>query len=112
MFAFVSNSPAHTASAIVGSVAAALICLGAAAGPAKAQTAYQDLEAPRTVEVSLAGVNLNSEKGRDALESRIRAAARTVCATGGHDVKSRTDETRCVRDAVAAATAPINFAAR
>ncbi len=112
MFAFASHSATTTVSAIAGTVAAALICLGAAAGPAKAAEAGQNFEAPRSVEVSLAGVNLNSEKGREALETRIRAAARTVCATGGHDVKSRTDQTRCVREAVSAATTPLSFAAR
>lgn len=112
MFAFASHSPARTVSALAGTVAAALICLGAAAGPAKATTLDQNADAVRTAEVSLAGVNLSSEKGRHALETRIRAAARSVCTTGGHNVKSRTDEMRCIRDAVSAAITPLRVAAR
>lgn len=109
MFAFVSPTTGRTATALLGSVAAAFICLGAAAGPAKAAPAVD--EAPRSVEVSLEGINLNSAKGQDMLKARLRAAARTVCDNGASNAMERNEQSRCMQEALTEATTPLRFAA-
>jgi UrcA family protein len=106
MFAFAESSVSRAALALVGTVIGAALCLGAAAGPANAQTA-DDL---RSVKVAIGDLNLASPIDQKRLDARLRSAARSVCANGGQTVADRTHETACVREAVKA-TAPQRFAA-
>lgn len=111
MFAFASHTPARTASALVGTVAAALLCLGAAAGPAKAAPAATlDFEAPRSVQVSVAGIDLNSDKGQAELRARLRAAARSVCHTYENTPQARIETSRCAWEAMRNAAMPVRLA--
>jgi UrcA family protein len=58
-------------------VAAAAVCtVGAFAAPAA-------FAAPKSIEVSFKDLDLTSTNGQNALEGRIKAAARNVCRTGG-----------------------------
>jgi UrcA family protein len=81
----------------VGTVLCAGVCLIAATAPAQAA------EAPRATTVSYVDLNLGNDQGRDTLDARIKAAARSVCANGGNDVRARTVEARCVREAISQA---------
>ena len=54
-------------------------------------------------DVSHIDLNLANDQGRDALDTRIKSAARSVCATGSGDVRARRDEARCVREAISQA---------
>lgn len=108
MFAFVSPTAGRNAAALLGSVAAAFICLGAAAGPANAAPAIDD--APRTVEVSVDGLDLNSAKGQEMLQARLRAAARAVCDNGAVNAMERIEKSRCMQGALEEATTPLRFA--
>ena len=90
---------ARTAFSTAATAVLASVCLFAAAGPALA-------EAPKSVAVSYADLDLSHTAGRATLDSRIQSAARSVCATGGIDLVSKSLEDRCVRDAVAKAAKP------
>jgi UrcA family protein len=94
MFATANDSIVRTVAGTIGTVVFASACLLAAAGPAAAS------EAPRASVVSYSDLDLAHAPGRNALEFRIKAAARNVCASGLDDVRGRTAEARCVRDAV------------
>lgn len=109
MFAFASHTPARTASALVGTVAAALLCLGAAAGPAKAAPAL-DVEAPRSMQVSAEGIDLNSAEGRTELRARLRTAARSVCKTDDYTPQDRIETSRCAWEAMRTAKMPTRLA--
>jgi UrcA family protein len=92
----------------VGTLIAAGACLFGAAGPAYAGTADA---APRTQNVVYGDLNLGKTAGRVQLDSRIKAAARQVCVSGGDDIRSRSDEARCIRAAIAGARSQLNVAA-
>lgn len=91
-------APSTTAArALIGSfgtLVCAGICLLGATAPAAAA------EPVRTVTIDYADLDLAHDGGRDALDSRIKAAARKVCSDGSRDLRSRTEETRCVRTAI------------
>ena len=93
----VSTSAFRNVLGTVGTVVCAGICLLAATAPAQAA------EAPRATTVSYVDLNPGNDQGRNTLDARIKAAARSVCANGGGDVRARTDEARCVREAIAQA---------
>ena len=50
--------------------------------------------------VSYADLNLANVQGRAALNARIKAAARSVCKADSSDLQSRTNETRCIKQAI------------
>lgn len=98
MFAIVSDTAVRTVLGTIGTAVFAGACLLAATAPANAA------EAPRAQAVSYSDLNLSSAQGREALELRIKQAARNVCFTGSDDVRAKTEEARCVRSAVDGAT--------
>lgn len=102
MFAstFTTASTARTVIGTIGTVFCAGLCLLTATAPAAAA------EAPRAQLVSVADLNLAHPQGRNALDARIRQAARTVCDNGSGDLRARAEAARCVRAAIASA-API-----
>jgi UrcA family protein len=87
----------RTVAGTVGTLIFAGACLFGATAPAVAA------EAPAAVAVSYTDLNLASEKGRAALDTRIRQAARSVCFSGTRDLRSRTEEVRCYQNAVKSA---------
>jgi UrcA family protein len=95
---FTTNAIAlRTVAGTVGTIIFAGACLFGATAPAVAT------EVPQTVAVSFTDLNLASESGRAVLDARIRQAARTVCFSGGRDVRSMTAEARCRHEAVKSA---------
>jgi UrcA family protein len=87
--------------AVVGAFGTALfagLALSGALAPANAA----EVQA-RVQTVSYADLNLANAAGRAALDSRIKAAAETVCATGLNDTAAKVAESRCVKSAVEAA---------
>jgi UrcA family protein len=81
----------------IGTVICAGVCLVAATAPAQAA------EAPRATTVSYVDLNLANDQGRDTLDARIKAAARSVCANSGGDLRARTGQARCIREAISQA---------
>lgn len=102
MFTTITNSVQRSIIGSIGTVLCAGLCVAAAAGPAKAAEAQQFA---RVQTVSHADLNLSNPAGRAALDQRIKAAAETVCSTGLNDTAAKSAESRCVRDAIAGATA-------
>ena len=96
-----STSAFRTVLGAFGSVIFASACLLGAAAPAAA--APMPVDASQTAVVSYADLNLASDHGRNALDARIRFAARNVCETGARDVASLAQANRCVRAAIEAA---------
>jgi UrcA family protein len=95
---FATNSIAlRTLAGTVGTIIFAGACLFGATAPAVAA------EAPRTAKVSYTDLNLASDKGRAVLDARIRQAARSVCFEGGQDLRSKTEESRCLHEAIKSA---------
>ena len=74
--------------------------VGAATAPANAATVDA-----ATVSVSYSDLNMASPAGQSAYAGRVKAAAKTVCATDLNDVASRTAEQNCIDAAVAAGKA-------
>ncbi len=93
----IGNTTLRTIFGTVGTVICAGVCLVAATAPAQAA------DAARMTTVSHIDLNLANDQGRDALDTRIKSAARSVCATGSGDVRARRDEARCVREAISQA---------
>lgn len=91
------NTALRTIFGTIGTVICAGVCLVAATAPAQAANAAS------ITTVSHVDLNLASDRGRDVLDTRIKSAARSVCANGGGDVRARTDEARCVREAISQA---------
>ena len=89
-----SNTALRTIFGTIGTVICAGVCLVAATAPAQAANAAG------ITTVSLLDLNLASDQGRDALNTRIKSAARSVCANGSDDVRARRDEARCVHEAI------------
>lgn len=83
----------------LGTVVCAGVCLIAATAPARAG----GFETPRAIAVGYSDLNLASSHGRSVLDARIRSAARTVCATGSNDLRSKMAADRCLRGALEAA---------
>lgn len=79
----------------------ATTCLTVAVAPAAAANVAPTLSKT----VSYADLNLGSAQGRAALQQRIKSAARTVCKVDAADLNARTSESRCVKTAIATATA-------
>ncbi len=98
MFATLNDTMTRIVIGTFGTALCAGACLFGAAAPAVAAPA----ESTRVVHY--ADLNLASEAGRDTLHLRITQAARAVCATGLRDVRSQTDERRCIKSAVEAAS--------
>ncbi|MBC7519736.1 MAG: UrcA family protein [Sandarakinorhabdus sp.] len=96
-----STSAFRTVLGAFGTVICAGACLIGATAPAAA--APMPVDASQTAVVSYADLNLASDHGRNALDARIRFAARNVCETGARDVASMAQASRCVRAAVEAA---------
>ncbi|GGI79533.1 hypothetical protein GCM10007973_15140 [Polymorphobacter multimanifer] len=106
MFAFAQSTASRAAFGLVGTVIGAALCIGAAAGPAQAQ----QVDAPRSVKVAIGDLNLASTVDHKRLDTRLRAAARSVCANGGDTIADRTHQSQCIRDAIKA-TEPARMAA-
>ena len=88
---------------VLGSFAALVLGLtfvGAATAPAHAAT--MDVT---SISVSYSDLNMASPAGQSAYAGRVKAAAKTVCATDLSDVASRTAEQNCIDAAVAAGKA-------
>ncbi len=61
----------------------ATLCIGAATSPATASTTMSvNAAGERTATINHADLDLGSPAGRNALTTRIRDAARKVCANG------------------------------
>jgi UrcA family protein len=75
--------------------AVALSCLFAAAVPTAASAAERE---PVQVRISTKGLDLHTDTGRRALESRIVRAAQAVCAPHGATLDMRLDAMRCVKE--------------
>ena len=101
MFATLTHNAQRVIIGSIGTVLAAGLSLSGALAPAQAA----ETSAARVQTVSYADLNLTNAAGRAALDQRIKAAAESVCATGLNDTAARTAESRCVKDAIAAATA-------
>lgn len=101
MFTTLTDSVQRSIIGSIGTILCAGLCVAGAAGPAEAAEA----PAARVQTVSYADLNLANAAGRAALDQRIKAAAESVCSSGLNDTAARTAESRCVRDAIAAATA-------
>ena len=97
MLATLNETTQRTVLGTVGTLIFAGACLFGAVAPAKAA------EAPRAQVVSYSDLDLSHVQGRNALDGRIKQAARSVCATGSADLRSRSEEARCIRNAVNAA---------
>ena len=97
------NTASHTVQrALIGAFGTALfagITLSGALAPANAA----EVQA-RVQTVSYADLNLSNAAGRATFDQRVKAAAETVCATGLNDVAAKTAESRCVKNAIEAAT--------
>ena len=88
---------------LLGSFAAlalGMTFVGAATAPAHAATTDA-----ASVSVSYADLNMASPAGQSAFAARVKAAAKTVCASDMNDVASRSAEEQCVDAAVASAKA-------
>ncbi len=90
----IGNTTLRTISGTIGTLVCAGICLMAATAPAQAA------DSAHMIMINHVDLNLANDRGRDALDARIKSAARSVCASGGSDVRARTDEARCVRTAI------------
>jgi UrcA family protein len=92
---FSTNDFARNAVSAAGAALLAGACLFAAAAPANATPVF----ASRSV--SFADLNLAQPQGRATLDARIKSAAKSVCTVGGNDLKTRLNETRCIKTAIA-----------
>lgn len=86
---------------LLGSFAAlalGMTFVGAATAPAQAATVDAT-----SVSVSYSDLNMASAAGQSAFAARVKAAAKTVCATDLADIASRSAEQACIDNAVASA---------
>ena len=95
---FATQDFTRNAVSVAGAALLAGVCLFAAAAPATAAPV------PVSKTVSYADLNLAQPQGRATLDGRIKSAAKSVCTVGGSDLKSRLEELRCVKSAIAAAS--------
>ena len=105
MFTTENDSIFRNLAGAVGTLVFAGACLIAAAGPVNAA------EVPRAQIVRYGDLDLSNASGRNALESRIQAAAHYVCTAGMDDVRARIDKSRCIRNAVNGAKKTVAAAA-
>lgn len=101
MFTTASSSIRTNVIAAIGTALFAGICLFGATAPAAAQ------DAPQVKTVSYTDLNVASASGRHTLDRRIVQAARSVCESGGNDVRSLNAEARCTDKAVSDARSQI-----
>jgi UrcA family protein len=59
-------------------------------------------EAP-TAEVRIADLDLSTAQGQQRLETRVKSAARDLCATGERGVAAMTRQSECIADVMASA---------
>ncbi len=105
-----SSDFARTAFGTLGTLIFAGLCLAGATAPAYA---FELGRSARSEVVRTGDLNLASNAGRETLADRIEAAADRVCVTGTSDVAGRLEQSRCRRNAVAAAsTRVVDSAAR
>ncbi len=82
---------------------AGLCIAGATASSANAQIAYGVSETGHKVaQVSYADLNLNSDAGRNSLETRIRVAAKKVCSSSTADYRAHNAQQKCLSAALQA----------
>src|ERR1700749_1433631 len=83
-------------------------------GPALAQAAQINDEAPRQIAVSYADLNLNTAGGQAVLAARIHRAAETVCGPepDSRDLKRLMPFRRCMKESLNAAVAAIPSASQ
>jgi UrcA family protein len=102
MFASAFNI-SRTLAGAAGTLLFAGLCVGAATAPAAAHTTM-DLNpaGQRVATVSHADLDLGSNAGRAVLETRVRAAARKVCANAAPNPAAAAYEFQCIAQAVRA----------
>ena len=100
MIASVTNF-SRTLAGAAGTLLFAGLCITAATAPANAGTRFAlNGAGERIAMINHADLDLGSPAGQKALNSRVREAARTVCASGGQDALSKIEEYRCIQQAV------------
>jgi UrcA family protein len=84
------------------------------AGVSVAQTPSKAADAPDTLKVSLAGLELSTPKGIQAAHERVRMAARRLCAkvANSADMQRQLDYIACIDDAMAPVMAQIDDISR
>ena len=84
------------------------------AGISSAQTPSKPADAPGTLKISLAGLDLSTPQGIQAAHERVRMAARRLCAKveNSADVQRQLDYITCIDDAMAPVVAQIDDVAR
>ncbi len=79
------------------------LCIAGATTPANAQIAYGVSETGHKVaHVSYADLNLESDAGRNSLETRIRVAAKKVCNSSTADYRAHNAQQKCLASALKA----------
>lgn len=100
MFATATHSVQRVVIGAFGTALFAGISLSGALAPANAA----EVPAARVQTVSYADLNLSNAAGRATFDQRVKAAAESVCYTGLNNAAAKTAESRCVKNAVEAAT--------
>lgn len=79
-----------------------------------AQTPSKPADAPDTLKVSLAGLDLSTPQGIQAAHERVRMAARRLCAkvANSADIQRQLDYIACIDDAMAPVVAQIDDMSR
>lgn len=101
----IASAPTFSRSLVgaVGTLLFAGICIGGATAPATASTVHGvNEQGQRTMAVSYADLDLGSPSGRARLDTRIRDAARKVCANGAANPIETAYEYQCIAQAVKA----------
>lgn len=102
MFASAKNFTRNVVGA-AGTLFFAGLCIAGATAPAQAQVAYGVSETGHQVaHVSYADLNLESDAGRNSLETRIRVAAKKVCNSSTADYRAHNAQQKCVASALKA----------
>jgi len=84
------------------------------AGVSPAQTPSKPADAPDTLKVSLAGLDLSTQQGIQTAQERVRKAARRLCAkvANSADMQRQLDYIACIDDAMAPVMAQIDDMSR
>jgi UrcA family protein len=84
------------------------------AGISSAQTPSKPVDAPDTLKISLAGLDLSTPQGIHAAHERVRMAARRLCAkvANSADMQRQLDYIACIDDAMAPVVAQIDDMSR
>ncbi|HPU16281.1 MAG TPA: UrcA family protein [Polymorphobacter sp.] len=96
-----SNTLSRNLIGSFGALVLGFAFVGAATAPANAATVDAT-----SISVSYSDLNMNSTAGQSAYAARVKAAAKSVCATDLGDVASRSAEQACIDAAVAGAKLP------